>query len=199
MAFTVHVIDNASPHITRLVELIQSKKMRSIMGRSVQQEVRSHLFNKDRTEPNQLGGKRTHFYGQAARSTRSEVEFDGFSVSVNHVGIRQRLRGGTIRPVKAKWLTIPAIPEAHGKRAREFGNLKFVWLGRNPALVEVDATTVKRGKKGFRSEGETGGLVFYWLKKSVHQKGDPTVIPTNKRMAEVAVDSAESALRMEVK
>lgn len=44
--------------------------------------------------------------------------------------------GANIRPVKGKWLTIPIVPEAKGKRASDFGDLKFI-PGKSPDYAHL--------------------------------------------------------------
>lgn len=160
---------------------------------------------------NALGGKRTNFYAQAARGTSSEMRPNGFAVSVNQVGIRQRFFGGTITPKGGKkYLTIPMRAEAYGRRARDFNNLRFAMVpGIGPALVEANATLIRRTKKGFvpasrggsgythlfgemegvkassvsgGDYGNTGGGVMYRLVRKVQQRPDPSVLPSREAL-----------------
>lgn len=94
--------------------------LKQAIGGAVQREFQDHLRRLDAQRPNQLGGVRTHFYGDAAQATFFAVTNDGATVTVAQQGFRQRVLGGTIRPVRSKWLTIPARAEAHGKRAGKF-------------------------------------------------------------------------------
>lgn len=133
----------------------------------------------------------TGFWGRAARSTNYNLLADGVDINVNQQGVRQRLQGGTIRPVNGNWLTIAARSEAYGKRAREFNNLVFVLFRADlAALVEDISQDVSFGRK--RKDGtrkvtpgeERGGAVMFWLKKSVTQTANPDVIPSEDRVRE---------------
>jgi len=99
---------------------------------------------------------------------------------------RLRYFGGTVRPVRAKLLTIPAVPEAYGKSARDFPNLGFAILDGKPALVDKEPTFVKAGKRirgfGVTPVGQLGGRVFFWLAHETKHEPDPTVLPTDDDM-----------------
>lgn len=171
----------------RLARALRPERLNPVVGRSGVNLFREHFFRLNAERPNKLGGKRTNFYGDAARGTSSTVLPDGALVSVNQVGIRQRWLGGTIRAKPGKWLTIPARAEAHGKRAREFDDLRFVLLTGDErggaALVRNESTALKRkrdrktGAVSFVAGEERGGEVMYWLRRSVTQRPDPSVVP----------------------
>ncbi len=197
MNVTVSTRDQASQQLGVIQDSITKGDVAAVMGRAVQQALRAHFFKLNRERPNVLGGKRTNFYAQTARSVQApRTVAGGVSVSITQLGIAQRRFGGRIKATASNWLTIPARKEAHGKRAREFDNLHFELVGGKwPALVENAATIVKRGKDGiYRAVRETGGLVMFWLKKSVFQKADPNVLPTEASLATIAVKAGGSYL-----
>src|SRR5262249_29286184 len=125
-------------------------------------------------------------------------EGPGFAlITIDQVGVRQRFKGGPIKPVKARALTIPARPDAYGKRARDFNNLKFSFAldpetnMRCMALVEAQSST---------SNGKTSGTkpqpnVVFWLVRGVNQKPDPKVLPTDDDFVNVIEESVESLLQ----
>jgi len=129
-------------------------------------------------------------------------------IGVNQIGIRQRLLGGDIKPVNAGALTIPAVPEAYGKRAREFNNLRFAFAlnpatGKMmPALVEAEASQVKIGKikkDGSRTithtSNTTAKIAIFWLLGKVSQKPDPTVLPSDEEFQTTFDQSVDAVLR----
>ena len=156
--------DAVSSWLARMSSAIDGAQLKEVVGRAGANTIRNHLFKINSARPNKLGGKRTKFYAQAARSTQHKAVDDGAVVSVNHVGIAQRYFGGTIRPRRSKYLTLPAVPRAYGKRAREIPGLKFVPFKKRAALVKDDT-------------------VFYWLVRSVTQQADSSVLPENSEMA----------------
>lgn len=133
-----------------------------------------HLAEKPQ---NKMGWKTTKFWERAARSIKYKVEPDGFLLSAHHLGMRQRYYGGEIKPVKKKWLTIPARSEAYGKTAGQFkGKLQF-------RMKKGAASAVLTDKKGG---------VFFWLVKRVNQSADPTVLPPQSRFLEAIKKSIAS-------
>jgi hypothetical protein len=184
----VELISGDPAAARRFLAAVQPAAINPIIGRSAVNLFRDHFFKLNAERPNKLGGKRTQFYGDAARGTSATVLPDGALVSVNQVGIRQRWKGGTIRPGPGKqWITIPARTESYGKSAPEFNDLRFVLFRKNnnplAALVRNESTKLKRkrdrktGEVSLVSAGEQGGEILYWLKKSVTQRPDPSVVP----------------------
>jgi hypothetical protein len=196
-SYDISITDHATPAIRRVMELGQTRQLNQVLGRAAVNLLRQHFFNLDKERPNQLGGQRTHFWAAAARSTTFTEEPDGVTVSIDKVGVQQRWRGGEIHAVKSTYLTIPARAEYHGKHAREFDNLVFVILKRGgPALVEAEANVLRKGKrKGqtvLKPKELTGGAVAYWLRRSVYQNADPSVLPTEPAMLDYLVGEADA-------
>lgn len=165
--------DLAAPALRRLQQGLQPARLAHAVGETGRNAVREHLFARDAT-PNRLGSThRTHYYGRAGRSTAFTVEGGTVTISVTQIGIRQRFYGGTIKPKTAKYLTIPVNPAAHGKTAREFGDLELVFgAGGRPIALARKA----RGKRRF-------GEIMYLLLKSVTQQPDPSTLPTMEALA----------------
>ena len=194
MSFTIDITDRATPAVEGARSELQLAGVKPEIGRAVVQLVQQHFLRLNRSRANPLGGPRSNFYAQAAQNTRYDVLTDGVLVSVSQVGIRQRLEGGEIVPRNVKYLTLPAIAEAYGKRAREFPNLSIMWrriAGETRPVALVEATRPTRGVK----TDSAGGKIFFWLVKSVTQKADPSVIPTDQELADTAVEAARVYFR----
>lgn len=113
--------------------------------------------------------------------TRAVVRtYDAFSSAPNKSPLLAHFYGAIIKPVIAKWLTIPAAPEAYDKRAGEFDNLQFVPINAGLALLVKQLPPGKKGKKSAK------GQVMYWLKKRVELKADESVLPTEAALLEAA-------------
>jgi hypothetical protein len=169
--------DTATPALRALQAGIQPGRLAPILGRSAYNATRTHLFAKDATG-NRLGGRRTHFYGAAARATNFALSGDAVVVSIPQLGIRQRYYGGTIKPKTAKYLTIPVHPSAHGKRAREFGDLHVLYGAAGPyGLARKD------------------GTMLYRLAKSATQQADTSVLLTTEALATAIRPDLESYLK----
>jgi len=180
----------------RLRSALESQEFFRAMAQGVARLIRGHLALLDATRKNALGGKRTHFYAAAAKSLYVEAEEGGSAVTIPAVGFRQRYEGGPILPVVSKWLTIPATAEAYGRRAREFDDIEFAIIGGKPALVRkedqgsVDFISGKVIPKAKRKKA----AVLFWLRKSVFQQADPTVMPSDLEMEAAAVFGGEAYL-----
>jgi len=176
-------------------------------GRAVVNLVKDHLFALDE-RGNKMGAPRTHFYSAAAKSV-SQVERDGDAVSfsITKIGLAQRWLGGTIKAGQGtssatggptKYLAIPARTEAVGVPPSEFPDLKFIpRRGGGAMLVQALQTQVSitgRKKKTITRGSVVGGLVMYWLVKSVTQLPDPSVMPTDEEMLGAAHDAIDSYL-----
>lgn len=162
-----------------------------VAARGLANVARAHFDERDRTNPNRLGGKRTHFWRQVRRSVQAPVVRGSEGVvGIAHVGIRQRVEGGIIRPVRRKYLTIPARARAYGRTAREFDTTFQIVDGR-PALVENLVTRLRVSRKTGKALGSVteGGDVLFWLVKRVTQKADPSALPSDLSLANGATQA----------
>ena len=176
------------------------------MARGASNKIKAHLFALNASRPNALGGKRTNFWSKTAKSTSYQGTKGEGTITIAQLGFRQRLEGGPIKPRKVTFLTIPAAPEAHGRRAREFNNLTFGFAKNKfghfqPALIEAAASGIRFGKKRktgqrtVRQTGSLGGKVMYFLTQGVVQSPDPSVLPPVDEILKAATDGADEYLR----
>lgn len=197
MATSIDIKDSATPAVKRMLESIGGPNINKRVGEAGADLIRGHLEGLNSAKPNKLGGKRTNFWAQCARSTSFVLVPEGALVSINQIGFRQRLEGGTISPRNAKFLTIPAIAEAYGKRAREFNNLRFAMIGGKPALIEAEHSGVRFGKRGVKATLNLGGKVYYWLARRVTQQAFPGALPTIDQMGKVIVERLDKIIARE--
>lgn len=188
----------APMEVQRRALALKGAKLNTQIARGVQQLFVGHFFELDKTRANDLGGKRTHFYGDAAKATSSEGTDSEAIVTVAQQGIRQRLEGGTIRAKPGSWLTIPARGEAYGRRAREFHDLHFIPLKNGNAMLvagELTSATGKLDKKGnvVTRAGSEEGVVMYWLVKEVTQAPDRSVLPSAIEIEAAVVSTVDAA------
>lgn len=209
----VSVIDKVSPALKAQMRSAQSGDYLKVGGRGIANLARAHFDKLDQERANELGGKRTHFWRGVKKSVQNPVIAGASTavVAINHVGFRQRLQGGVIRPGRSmnprtgrptRFLAIPLRAEAYGIRPAERTDLDFVpakdsGLGSGVAglLVESRQTLVSkvRRKDGirFRAKEERGGLALYALVTRVYQAPDPSVLPTNAQMTAAAISAME--------
>jgi hypothetical protein len=199
--------DTATPGLKELAGQVSPSRMAAAIGprctRLMQRNFRG-------LGTNARGWPTTKFYERAENATNWRPG-EGFVdiVVTSPIGLRQRLHGGEIRPVNAKMLTIPARAEAYGKRAGEFTNLKFAVVvdpssGRfRPALVErAGIMNLKLGRKkkdGTRTAKvvsmSTGLVPLFWLVRSVRQKPNPKVLPSDEQFWAAIEESMKSVMR----
>jgi len=175
------------------------------IGARLKKELQDHFWklHADRHK----GLSKTGFYEEAARSVDVEYPGDDIEVTTDRRGILLRyfgsggLPGGVVRPVRAKYLTIPAIAEAYGKPARSFSGLVFVkFKSGAAALMEAApkgarvAKTGKKVKNSFKLAGTQGAFsrrVFYWLVKETRHLPDESVLPTQTALEDAVIEEAE--------
>lgn len=180
----IKINDLARPALRRVSRALAPDRLRPLVGEAATRVYREHLRELDRTRPNKLGGKRTHFYAQARDGTDFTVDADGVTVSIRSVGIRQRYFGGPIEPKAAKYLTIPVHPNAHGRKAREFDlGVVYGTHGKPVALATkvLNSNRTIKGPEGKRIRQPATrpvGEIYYILTKGpVHQAPDPSILP----------------------
>lgn len=190
MAIEINIKDFATPSLRKLRGRLQT--MGPVIGRTAVNLFRGHFFKRDKTNANKMGGRRTHFWGTAAGATHFRNHGADIMLEVSQLGVRQRYFGGEIRPRNKKWLTIPVHPEAYGKGATEFNNLRAVFpSGKNYGLL-IKASEVKRRGRGQRQEV---GRAMYLLVKKVNQRADKTVIPSNQAIGSTIVEAIKTRIK----
>lgn len=121
-----------------------------------------------------LGAKPTQHHARAARGIESASDDATSTIRIpRSSGLARAFSALTIRPGSGrKFLTIPADRRTYGRRAGEFptGDLVFSIVGgRFPALM-------------FRE----GWTVAYWLRRSVTQAQDRTLLPSDAGYRQLA-------------
>ncbi|MEI6166015.1 MAG: hypothetical protein WCS52_02365 [bacterium] len=173
-----------------------------VAGGAVSRLLKDHLGGLDSSRPNKIGGKRTHYYADAARNVSYEVSGDGAEVKVHQIGIALHYYGGVIKPTGGrKYLTIPVDPEAYGRRAGEFNNLEIAWgltKGGKPrpiGLVKKNdwAYKTKKNRKSGANEvvsaSYEGGKWMFALVLSATIPEDKSILPEDDTIQAAAMSS----------
>jgi hypothetical protein len=208
MPLQLTIEGNAAAALGELSSELKGGAVKAAMGGAGKRLLVDWFARLDAERANALGGKRTHFYADAARSVSYTADDNGVSLSIRKLGLAQRRFGGTIEPVNAKMLAIPARAEAYGHRPREFNFLEIVVFKDGGRLIglgetarqEIKIRNIRRKDKktgvrytaGRRVEaGEVrGGAIWYWLVRSVTQQPDPSVLPPDALMLDAVVAAA---------
>jgi hypothetical protein len=159
--------------------------------------MKGHFRDKNAT-PNALGGPRTNFWNGVASDTGvTDVTETGATITVANQPFRLHLYGGTVVPKKAKALTIPLVPEAHGLMARtyqqKFGRKLFTIGG--PGKVPFLFERTDGGVPGTKGASRNSIRPVYRLAKRAMIKRDPKALPdvdvVRAALTEEAVDFVE--------
>ena len=128
-------------------KLKNPKALNTALGKRLARELQGH-FSARNSEPNTMGATKTNFWETVSGLTQlTDVNETEATVSIGEVRFRIHLHGGTIKPTGGrKFLTIPLIPEARGKRVSE-------WEAEHPrqALFRVGNALMERTDQGDRS------------------------------------------------
>lgn len=162
----IDIQDSATPYIQRLMRTLTPVGLDKTIGTDLAEMTRSHLRALDEARPNRIGGKRSHYYGQAARNTRMYLTPGNIRIAIQQIGISLHYFGGTVVPVTKKWLTIPVTSESYGRRAGEFSGLRFVMLKGDD-------------KAGLFDRSKT---MQYLLVKKTKHNADTTVVPNEQAL-----------------
>lgn len=202
-ALSIELRDGASAALNALLDRARPEAVVAAIAEDVNTFIQAHLRQLDTDRPNKMSGVRTNYWGRMAAATHPTAQGDTLTISIGDAGspgMRQHYEGGTI--TGNPWLTIPARAEAHGKRAREFNNLRFIRFSSETAALVVKAGGETgrrrvRGAKGFsnKKSGIDEGMILFWLKHSVTQKADPSVLPTSSEILARAIRSAEAFIQ----
>lgn len=200
----IRLSDGATPVVRGVLGQLPIERTGPVAGRAASNLIRQHLVARNSTHPNKLGGKRTQFWSRAARSIAQEATADGARISINQVGLRLQLMGGTVRPKPGKrYLTLPAVPEAHAMLAGEFDDLEFAMVPdpktkrMRPALVrarrsEIEIRKTRTGPKVAHVASTLGNDVVYWLIRKAVIKPHPDVLPTRDAIQAEASRAVQS-------
>jgi len=188
--------DTATPFLHSLTDGSDDAAKKRSVGLAITQLTQDWVRN---LGTNKRGWPTTNFYAKAASNAAFVETADGVMMSIDHPdkpgAMRQRYHGGTIN-MKDKLLTIPARAEAYGRTATSFDNLRFVRFnsGAMALVIGQGGTGLVNFSTG-RSRSVRGagvraaGLVMFWLKESVDQQPDETVLPPDEAYVEAAQEA----------
>jgi hypothetical protein len=190
MPITLTISENSKPPLRRLTVAIQERTVDREIGRAVVQLIKDNFHA---LPSNRHNFPSTGFWQRAAEATRYDLVPDGVQISVNQIGVRQRLLGGVINPRRGRFLTIPAIAETYGHAPADFGPLKIV-----RATGPSDHSTLALVPESLAAEKSNPinpGSVYFWLITSATQPPNPEVLPTDDSLLATALLAATNTLK----
>lgn len=151
--------------------------------------VRSHLSKlaswKHQTAE-RLGAQPTDFFGKASTRTSPNATDNGGEVVIA-APLGRAFHDVEIRPKNWKYLTIPAAPEAYGKRASILADHGWsLYMPKGKRFI----TGYKKG---------VGSKILYWLCESVKQEQDRSLLPSDEDIHRVAAEAMVAVIRMRMR
>ncbi len=192
---SISAIINVRDSVTPALEAIAAglgdiAGLHKSIGTTCFELVRNHLARISKTRhatAQKLGASPSHFWGLALKNTHMTSDAQAARISIESPGIGRATHDVRIVPTSGKkWLTIPIDKSGYNHRAYRMQDLVFIRpRGKSFALLG-------RREQDFRSRGSQNNSFkwIYLLVKSVHQKQDPTLVPTEKEFGIAAKTGA---------
>jgi hypothetical protein len=131
------------------------------------------------------GRQKTRFSDNVATGWGiTSVTGSGANIANKAVGLAHKVTGGTISAKSAKFLTIPIIPEAHGRKARK-GTSSFV--------SNIGPLFASKGCLMWKKPDGTI-LPAYALKKSVTHKPWPGALPPDETITDAFLKGVQESI-----
>ena len=204
MSVSYEVTDRVTPMLKALARSLTTQRLAAAVGPACSKLVKTHL----RALPsNKRGWSTTNFWSRAAKATGWQPHPDGAIISVNQIGVRQRWKGGMIRPVNAKALALPCSPVSYGHVPADFPMLFVLKTPKGAYLVqhgdEIGARTSKKDKKAFKRNAggnfkqriEAKLNFLFKLSGGVNQAENPDVMPSREEMMATAKAAIMAAIK----
>jgi hypothetical protein len=153
----------------------------------VREKTRAHLAElatSRHATAERLGAAPSGHLAQAARAVEaSPVSAEGATatLTINHPGLARAFHDIRIVPVNAKALTIPVDAIAYNRSPRQFGNQLFVWKSKTTGNAFLAQRQEDKSAKP---------LLLYLLVRSVTQKQDRSLLPSQEEWEKAAARSA---------
>ena len=200
-AFNIDLTDRVSPALQRLIAGLEDPSdLYALMAGVAEKGTRDYIVHvaapTRHTTANRLGAQPTGYLERAANGVRGVGTQEAAEVIISgDVGIFSRTDGPVTITPKApkKYLTLPAIAEAYGRRAGEFADLSvLIFRKRGSAeLLLALGTEIGEGANKERT-------VFYWLKKSVTLPQDRELLPSDDDYLQMAEEAADKWIEYEI-
>lgn len=161
------------------------------MGTEVQHVTAEHLRSLAATRHEtsaRLGASPSNHLAQAAEKVAApaavSANSSGATLTINHVGMVRALRDVTIRPRTAQSLAIPIHAIAYNRRPAQ------LWESHNLFIPKGKNVIVQPG-----AGKDAPPLALYALVRSVTQKQDRTLLPSDEQLSAAAAKGAKTYIR----
>jgi len=170
----INITDQLTPHLRNFnVAVTDRVPMMQKLGEDLAKALREHFRKRD-SRPNSKGWPKRHFWNKEGRENTALTQYNATSatVTIASAAIAHKLKGGTVRPKRARALAIPAIAAAYKAiQPSAMDNperLAYVPLNRGN-LVAMLAERRKNRRARPR--------VWFWIVKQATHRADPKTLP----------------------
>ena len=189
----VAVTDGASPMLKRAIAALRGNQSAQLNEQGGREAVNAAIaYHREFDQAGGWKGKRYLGPSNSGSSYGAEVagawsfqrsDERGATIANNAHFLKFKSTGGTVTPKRTKYLTIPLIAEARGRRAADYE----IFARRNLFTI--------KGKHALFEQQEGGGLrAVYALVKSVTHQPWPGALPPNDLIADAFMDRYRRAL-----
>ena len=191
MNLRITISDSASPRMQSDMRLLTSAGLTALnraAGVEVQRITFEHVAKLAATRhatAAKLGASPTNYLASAAEKVAAPSALSSGPaeaiLTINHPGFSRAFRSVKITPKSAKALTIPIHALSYGRRAGELWDRLGLFIPKGKRII---AATI-------------GGVLtpLYVLTKSVTQKQDRTLLPSDQQFQDAAVEGAKNWIR----
>lgn len=194
MNLRISISDTASPEVLRAIRALtggELTKLHQAIGVEVQRITAQHvaaIAASRHGTAEKLGASPTGHFAGAAEKVSADSALaagqDGATLTISHPGFVRAFRDVKIVPKTAKALAIPINAISYGRRAAELWDRMGLFI---PEGKRIIAATV-------------GGVLtpLYILCRSVTQKQDRSLLPSDDQFRDAALRGAKGWLGMEL-
>ena len=185
----IEVKDLATPELQRIAAAVQRPQLLlQAAGKRVEKELRRHFRERD-AEGNEKGWSRSHWWNkEVAKATAYQSATDTEAVvSIASKQFLHRLRGGTVRAGRGKFLALPLTDQAKKKGS------PAEWTTKGDGQLVFMRS--KLGVAYLFPGKDKGHGASYLLLKSVTHRPDPRALPEPGTLEAAVDDEAQRFLR----
>jgi len=196
----VQVSDSATPFLAELSRALEDRTdLNAAIAARAEQLTRDYVRTVSAPSRHKwsslLGAKPTGYLAKTADSVESRSDAEKATVTIVGGIYARAMRDVEVIARNCKYLTIPAIAAAYGRRAREFESLRFVVFPSGAkALAKEEFVTVPGKRKKERRVPKL--TVYFWLRPSVRLPQDRGLLPSDEAYTAAAEVGARDYLKL---
>lgn len=175
--------DQLTPAVQAFARQYGGTVVHQALAAGLLKAVQRHFEGRNQ-EPNRMGGPKQNFWDRIRQGTSVSSDANTAQVSIPSP-IRQKLYGGTIRPVNAKAIAFPISPSVYGRTAREerlTGTTRLIRFGAGARAIGIIVRTVN---------GKPVGEALFLVVAQVVQQPDPRALPDDATLIHDALAEVE--------